>query len=49
MITKPTVLVLGAGASNPYGYPLGGELLGDVISMLGNGEYINIFPSDLTV
>ncbi len=26
MITKPTVLVLGAGASNPYGYPTGKEL-----------------------
>ncbi len=26
MITRPTVIVLGAGASQPYGYPLGGEL-----------------------
>ncbi len=26
MITKPTVLVLGAGASNPYGYPTGRQL-----------------------
>jgi len=26
MITKPVVLVLGAGASQPYGYPLGSEL-----------------------
>ena len=41
MITKPTVLVLGAGASNPYGYPLGGDLLKEVASLLGNGEWIN--------
>lgn len=26
MITKPTVLILGAGASKPYGYPLGTAL-----------------------
>lgn len=26
MITKSTVLILGAGASKPYGYPLGSEL-----------------------
>jgi hypothetical protein len=27
MITRPTVLVLGAGASQPYGYPSGRDLL----------------------
>jgi hypothetical protein len=27
MITQPTVLILGAGASKPYGYPSGRELL----------------------
>jgi len=27
MITRPTVLVLGAGASVPYGFPTGRELL----------------------
>ena len=30
MITKPTVLVLGAGASKPYGFPTGAELAASV-------------------
>ena len=32
MIEKPTVLVLGAGASMPYGYPSGAELRQRLIS-----------------
>lgn len=32
MITKPTVLVLGAGASQPYRYPTGKELIQNIIS-----------------
>jgi len=32
MIEIPTVLVLGAGASKPYGFPLGGELVNKVWS-----------------
>jgi hypothetical protein len=37
-----TVLVLGAGASKPYGFPLGSELLRNVITMLPkhNGRHI---------
>ncbi len=31
MIVKDTVLILGAGASKPYGFPLGAELRDDVI------------------
>lgn len=31
MITKKTVFILGAGASKPYGFPLGQELRDDVI------------------
>jgi len=31
MITTPTVLVLGAGASKPYGYPLGQELVNSIV------------------
>lgn len=30
MITKPTVLILGAGASNHLGYPLGGQLINSI-------------------
>lgn len=35
MITKPTVLVLGAGASKPYGYPTGKELYYHALYLLG--------------
>lgn len=38
MITKPTVLVLGAGASNPYGCPLGSALYYEVVGGLHIGE-----------
>ncbi len=41
MITKPTVLVLGAGASKPYGYPLGGELLEYIYAVLENDMWKN--------
>src|ERR1039458_10590252 len=34
MIEKPTVLILGAGASKPYDYPLGSELKSDIIKSL---------------
>jgi len=34
MIDTPTVLILGAGASKPYGYPLGSELKDKVIHSL---------------
>ena len=40
MINKPTVLVLGAGASQPYGFPLGRELLFKVIQGLEEGRDI---------
>jgi len=32
MIVTPTVLILGAGASYPYHYPLGGELVRRIIA-----------------
>lgn len=35
MIEVPTVLILGAGASKPYGFPLGIELKDNIISNLG--------------
>lgn len=34
MITKQTVFVLGAGASEPYGFPLGGRLVREAITRL---------------
>jgi hypothetical protein len=36
MITKPTVFILGAGASFPYNYPLGKKLVQEVIDNLQN-------------
>jgi hypothetical protein len=38
MITKPTVLVLGAGASAPYGFPTGAELKQIILENLASGE-----------
>jgi len=35
MISRPTVLILGAGASNPYGFPLGIGLRARVCAFLG--------------
>ncbi len=32
MIEEPTVLVLGAGASLPYGFPTGSQLVSDALS-----------------
>jgi len=36
MIKQPTVLVLGAGASMPYGFPSGEKLLVNVVNLLRN-------------
>ena len=38
MITKPTVLVLGAGASLPYSYPSGGDLVKDIVSKVDSRD-----------
>ncbi len=38
MITRPVVLVLGAGASIPYGYPSGSELRQQIIDELSDGS-----------
>jgi len=36
MIMTPTVLVVGAGGSQPYGYPLGRELVDKIVKDAGN-------------
>lgn len=41
MITKPTVLVLGAGASIPYGYPSGKGLLQEISLNIGNSRWVS--------
>ncbi|MGD1089626.1 MAG: hypothetical protein ABR955_13025 [Verrucomicrobiota bacterium] len=33
MITKPTTLILGAGASKPFGFPTGNEIKERVLSL----------------
>ena len=45
MITKPTVLILGAGASNPYGYPTGKQLKKTILEELANpsSRMVSIF------
>jgi hypothetical protein len=39
MIEKPTVLILGAGASQPYGLPLGSQLRDSVLRAVDNVEF----------
>lgn len=38
MITTPTLFILGAGSSKPYGYPTGAELRADIIN-----NFVNYF------
>ena len=38
MIERSTVLVLGAGASAPYGFPLGNQLCERIIRETGQGD-----------
>lgn len=51
MITKPTVLILGAGSSNHLGYPLGGELINSICNLNNIREFKTLnngfFPDDL--
>jgi len=42
MISEPTVLVLGAGVSKPYGYPIGSELVQDVFLQIVKPEWTQI-------
>jgi hypothetical protein len=43
MITKPTVLVLGAGASMDYGYPSGAGLLENILKQNNSSEWKWLF------
>ena len=45
MITNPAVIVLGAGASIPYGYPSGAGLVKDVVQKIGNMDWIAIIDA----
>jgi len=36
MIDTPTLFILGAGASKPYGYPTGAELRTDIVKQFVN-------------
>ena len=50
MITKPTVFVLGAGASCPYGFPTGDALLGDVIAICRTPQFSHDFgPTEIRI
>jgi hypothetical protein len=50
MIQQPTVLILGAGASHPYGYPLGGELVRIIAQKTATGGELRAALSyDLTM
>ena len=40
MVKAQTVFVLGAGASAPYGFPLGRRLVEEIVSHVGEGELI---------
>ena len=44
MFKKNTVFVLGAGASKPYGYPIGSELIDDIINDLKD-DSLYVSPS----
>lgn len=44
MITKPTVLILGAGASKPYGFPLGSDLVNNIANL--NDDTLKIWGYD---
>jgi hypothetical protein len=45
MIRKPTVLVLGAGASIPYGYPSGAGLVKEIFQNIGSNEWRLIYDA----
>ena len=47
MISKRTVLVLGAGASNHLGYPIGSELINKIVSLPGTEIFKKIHDEEI--
>jgi len=47
MISKRTVLVLGAGASNHLGYPVGPQLINQIVSLPGTEIFKNIYDEEI--
>ncbi len=45
MITKPTVLILGAGASIPYGYPSGSVLRSSIVNTTRDSDSFRLYES----
>ena len=45
MIERPTVLILGAGASKPYGFPTGEKLLRDIVDIFKHRPLPPLFDS----
>ena len=45
MITRPTTLILGAGASQPYGFPTGGQLRNQILLLTSpsNFDALNLY------
>lgn len=43
MISRQTVFVLGAGASYPYGFPTGEELVGEIIGLTRSERTLDAF------
>ena len=49
MISKRTVLVLGAGASSHLGYPVGSELINQIVSLPGTEIFKNIYDEEIII
>jgi hypothetical protein len=45
MISEPTVLILGAGASQPYGFPIGSGLKDRTLQGLSNDAETDLYLS----
>ena len=48
MIPKPTVFILGAGASVPYGFPTGSQLTKNICKNVWNGNYLTDIAKEIS-